>query len=197
MYRTTIIFSLVACIAAGVASCLTGGGSTVTSGVVNRQPAPTAGPQATPQDVAADSELDPSNPAYLLRTRGFPRDVPLSQAVAEFNARAEKNPVGKTQPPLTAEEVVASIRDWSLKEEPIDPERYREFQAIAKTGTMPKGSYFCFNAGTISRNGYDIDAWHVYLRIKLDVNPDDQVGVPAYSRLIRTKYIDSRPTKLP
>ena len=39
----------------------------------------------------------------------------LAEAIRVFNARAAENPIGKSQPPLTEEEVIAAIR-WSLLE---------------------------------------------------------------------------------
>ena len=141
--------------------------------------------------------FDPQDPAYLLRTRGYPREVSLAQAVEEFNQRARENRIGQTQPQLTVDEVIAAIRDWNVKDEPINIKVYAIFQNIAQTAMMPKGSYLFFSTGTGAYRGYDIDAWHIYIRVGLDKYPDDLVGVPAYSRLIRTQYITSRPASNP
>lgn len=153
--------------------------------------------QATPQVKADNPENRESAAEYRLRTRGYLSEVPLSQAVDECNHRIQATTVGKTQPALTDEEVVAAIRDWKHDEAHISPQMYKLFQSIAQTGTMPKGSYFFFTTGTVSYNGYDIDALHIYLRVGLDKYPEDVKGVPVYERQIRMQYISSRPTRFP
>jgi hypothetical protein len=139
------------------------------------------------------SQTGADGPQYILRTRGYPKATPLSQAVAEFNERARRTQVGKTQPPLTVEELLAAIRDWNPDEDAIEPAMFAELQRAAKSGMMPKGAYLNYNSGTLARNGYDIDAWNIYLRVGLDKYADDLVGVPAYMVLIRRQYIASRP----
>lgn len=133
---------------------------------------------------------------YLLWSRGYPNDVPLARAVNDFNKRARHDEVGKSQSPLRVEEVLAAIRDWSRQEEPIDQAAFEEFQTISKTGLMPKGSFLNFGKGADGRNGYDTDAWSIYLYIYLDKYPGDQVGVPGFARLIRMQYLSSRKSKL-
>jgi hypothetical protein len=159
--------------------------------------APAVNAKVVSQNQSGSSDSKLSDSENLLRTHGYPKEVPLSQAVNECNRRIQNTRVGKTQPPLTVDEVLAAIRDWSNKEAPIDPKMYNVIQNISKTEIMPKGSYFFFSTGTISYNGYDIDALRIYLRVGLDKYPDDLVGVPVYSRQIRSQYISSRPTKLP
>lgn len=148
------------------------------------------------QQERKSSELSVDDPQYLLRTRGYPKATSLTEAVAEFNARAQRNQIGKTQPPLTEGEVLAAMRDWSPDADPIEPSMFAELQRAAKSGMMPKGAYLNFNSGTLSRNGYDIDVWNIYLSVGLDKYYGDLVGVPSYSVLIRRQYIDSRPEEL-
>lgn len=146
-----------------------------------------------PQQERKTAELRPDDPHYLLWTRGYPKATSLVQAVDEFNKRAQRTGVGKTQPPLTVDEVLAAIRDWSPKEDPIELPIFEGLQQAAKSGMLPKGAYLRFNSGAYSRNGYDIDAWNVYLQVGLDKYHADLVGVPAYGVLIRRQYIASRP----
>jgi hypothetical protein len=132
---------------------------------------------------------------YLLWTRGYPKDVALSRAVADFNKRTQLDEVGKSQPLLRVDEVLAAIRGWSRQEEPIDDVAFDEFQEIAAKGIMPKGSYLDFGKGADGRNGYNTDAWSIYLFIKLDRHPRDQVDEKSFSRLIRMQYISTRKSK--
>src|SRR4028119_926192 len=145
-----------------------------------------------PQQVKSP-EFSPDDPRYLLRTRGYAKAISLAYAVNEFNRRARRTGIGKAQRPLTVEEVLAAIRDWSPEEDPIEPSMFEELQRAAKVGQMPKGAYLSFSSGSVSRNGYDIDAWNIHLRVGLDKYPDDEVGVPTYGVLVRRQYIASRP----
>src|SRR5438046_396842 len=77
----------------------------------------TADAQVISQDQSNFSENTESDSDYLLRTRGYPKEVSLGQAVEDFNRRAQSTKIGKTQPPLTVEEVVAAIHDWHIKNE--------------------------------------------------------------------------------
>ena len=149
--------------------------------------------QPTPWQERKPAELRPDTAEYLLRTRGYPEATPLARAVGEFNERAKQTEIGKTQPPLTAEEVLAAVRDWNSKEDPIEPKMFAALQEAAKGGMLPKGAYLSYSSGSLSRNGYDIDAWNIYLQVGLDKYPADLVGVPSYRNLIRRQYIASRP----
>jgi hypothetical protein len=139
---------------------------------------------------------EPDDPAYLLWTRGYPKATPLAQAVEDFNQRLQRTQVGKTQPPLTEEEVLAAIRDMRRGEDEIPPYLFERLQLAAKGLMLPKGSYFSFLTGTVSFRGYDIDALNIYLQLGLDKYHADLVGVPSFSHLIRRQYISSRPTSL-
>lgn len=124
---------------------------------------------------------------------GYASGVPLAQAVEEFNRRASGDAVGRLQPPLKAEEVVAAIRGWDKTEAHMGVPVFAVFQKIAKTETMPKGSYIRFIPGLIAVNGFDVDVWWIDLQVGLDKYPTDLVDVPMYMRRIRTTYVSSRP----
>ncbi|MDQ6663497.1 MAG: hypothetical protein M3Z23_03795 [Acidobacteriota bacterium] len=130
-----------------------------------------------------------------LARAGYLSAVPLGQAVEEFNRRAAGDSVGRLQPPLTAEEVAAAIRAWDKTEARLPGAVFQAFQKIARTGTMPKGSYIRFIPGVIAVNGFDIDVWWVDLQIALDKYPTDLADVPMYMRRIRTTYVSSRPNR--
>src|SRR5205809_144562 len=70
--------------------------------------------------------------------------TPLAEAVKTFNAQAAEHPVGKTQPPLTEEEVVAGIRWAALhrKDLPVSEETLRGLRAVTETRQLPPGFEF-------------------------------------------------------
>jgi hypothetical protein len=126
---------------------------------------------------------------------GYPTKVSLAEAVHDFNRRAEKDSIGRTQPPLTLEEVTAAIRAWNREDDPIAKSAYDVFQTVARTAIVPKGCYIRYIPGLIGRNGYDFDIWWIDLQVELDKYPTDMADVPMYARRIRTTYISSRPHK--
>jgi hypothetical protein len=67
---------------------------------------------------AADSQMVPGSVDLSRTNRGSTTDAavtctPLLDAIREFNERQRRDPVGKDQPPLTDDEVIASIR-WAV-----------------------------------------------------------------------------------
>lgn len=134
---------------------------------------------------------------YELMKAGYPKEISLEEGVAIFNKFAECNETGKTQPPLRAEEVVASIRDWVCEDDRDvkDKKSCGEFWKIAETGRVPKGAFLDSTSGRIAYKGYDVDSWHTELFIRLDKNRRDTKGAPYFRRTVRLNYISSRPTK--
>ena len=64
----------------------------------------------------------------------------LGNAVEAFNERASANAIGKHQPPLTEDEVVASIWGWIRDYgPPVSDHVYAIFQKIAETRKLPEG----------------------------------------------------------
>jgi hypothetical protein len=67
-------------------------------------------------------------PAAFLAQESAAEPRPLADAIADLNAKAEKDAIGRLQPPLTEAEVVAAIRGWIRKHgPPIDDETYLAF----------------------------------------------------------------------
>jgi hypothetical protein len=63
----------------------------------------------------------------------------LADAVKDFNQRAQRDAIGKDQPALTEDEVVAAIRGWVRKEVPAPDAVYQTYQTIADTKMLPEG----------------------------------------------------------
>jgi hypothetical protein len=133
-----------------------------------------------------------------------PGTTSLADAVSVFNARAAHNSVGKNQPPLTEEEVIAAIR-WSL----LDPDKllasFNTLQILKKitySRELPQG----FELEVLTRfqpNEYmEVAKWSVRLRIPA-IEPGHTTCVsireqPISSRLFgeeERKVIDKRRKK--
>jgi hypothetical protein len=112
---------------------------------------------------------------------------PLADAVADFNARAAKNEIGRMQLPLTDAEVAAAIRGWIRDRTPVDDATYQVFQTIAATGTLPARANLRFTTRWTGYNGYDFDVWW----IDLTVMKGERAG---YTFRIRDQKIASRPS---
>ena len=112
--------------------------------------------------------------------------IPLAETIKAFNAKAAVDAIGKDQPPLTEDEVVAAIR---ARERPRDPELsdmiYRTLQQIAESRQFPANAEFESLNGR-SDGDYFFDLWSV--RINVDRTP--AAGV--YTLVIRDQVIRSR-----
>ena len=139
---------------------------------------------------------------YELKNAGYPKEISLNEAIEVFNGLAQCEEVGKAQPPLSVDEVIAAIRDYNCKKDSLDEKNLcAEFQKVAETGVMPKGALLDYRGGiggySISRgyDKYDIKTWEIYLYLRLDKYRNDLKNVPQFSHLIRLKYISSKPVE--
>ena len=91
---------------------------------------------------------------------------PLAEAIEEFNVKAASDPIGRDQPPLTEDEVVAAIL-WSdlNKTEKVTDKEYRAFRQIAETRRLPKGSEFEVMKGFRPNADIEFKAWSVRIRM--------------------------------
>src|SRR4051794_7511422 len=94
----------------------------------------------------------------------------LAEAVKEFNRRAQEDATGKTQPPLTEDEVVAAIRAWDREQEPATDEIYKAYQAIADTKNLPGGATFEFITKCLGLNNHEFDVW--WINLEIETEPD-------------------------
>jgi len=114
---------------------------------------------------------------------------PLADAIADLNAKAAKDDIGRLQPPLTEAEVVAAIRGWVRGlGPPVDDETYLAFQNLATTGLLPERADLRFTTRWIGFNGFDFDVWW----IDLTIMKGEKVG---YTFRIRDRKISSRPSE--
>lgn len=155
--------------------------------------------------VGAASEITPEdkNPDYRLFrlvNYGYPKEISIDEAVDVFNIYAQCGSIGKTQPPLRKEEIIASIRAWRCDSEADFDDRKKacaEFRKIADTGMMPKGAFIdAGNTSVFNQLGYDVHIWQINLQIRLDKYPDKLLkDVPFFYRVLRLNYVSSKPTE--
>ena len=109
----------------------------------------------------------------------------LADAVRRFNLKTLSNPVGRTQPPLTDEEVIATIRGWDPSTHPVSEETFNLYQEIAETGKMPHGASLDSIQRWIGYRGFAFEVWWV----DLTIDNGDGTG---YSFRIRDRKLSSR-----
>lgn len=110
----------------------------------------------------------------------------LAMAVMEFNAKTRNHSIGKSQLPLTDDEVVAAIRGWIPKQTPgVTDEIYKQIQEVAESRELPKNTSLSFCSGWTGYRGYAFKVWWVDLTIM----NSDKTG---YTFRIRDQKISSR-----
>ena len=112
--------------------------------------------------------------------------TPLKAAVETFNQEAAADEIGKTQPPLTEDEVVAAIRGWIPEHTPgVRDDQYARFQEIAESRKLPEGSELTFCPGWTGYRGFQFTVWWIDLTIKTGKKS-------GYTFRIRDQKISSR-----
>lgn len=91
-------------------------------------------------------------------------EVSLDDAVNAFNLAASRNPIGKFQEPLTVDEVIAAIRAWNERRNPVDEETLKKYREIASTRRLPKNGKIDFTTA-MGRDGFHFDVWWVDLTV--------------------------------
>ena len=115
-----------------------------------------------------------------------PNATPLAAAIKAFNERYSSHPIGKDQPPLTEDEVVAAIRWWGTKRNnaPVTEAEFHEFQKIADTRMLPEKAEFELLTSFRPADQLEFDAWSVRIRMP--------GGRGTYAYVIRDRWIRSR-----
>jgi hypothetical protein len=118
----------------------------------------------------------------------------LDDGVKRFNERTKALGVGLNESPLTKDEVVAAIRGWVLKSNPVDADTLKSFQRVAETEILPVGSSLHWIARWTGYNGYAFKVWWVDLYLPIvakDPKRDGQKPM-IYGYRIRDRKISSR-----
>lgn len=114
----------------------------------------------------------------------------LSDAVVTFNARAARNPVGRTQPPLTIAAVCATVL-WNLRDHdplPVTDTTVADLRRLVDKGIMP--SDFSFEFLTHFRPGDDREytKWSVRLLVPWRQRSGIESGTTAI--MIANTFVD-------
>lgn len=110
----------------------------------------------------------------------------LKLAVDRFNAEARTHPVGKSQLPLTEDEVIAAIRGWIPEKTPgVTDDVYNRFQGIAESRVLPEGARLSHCSSWRGYRGFHFKVWWIDLSIKTS-----ETG--GYTFRIRDQKISSR-----
>jgi hypothetical protein len=118
------------------------------------------------------------------------RAVPLADAIKAFNKKAAIHYIGKDQPPITEEEVIAAIRASERPNNPaVSDNLHNGFKQIAETRQLPPGAVLeSLGGGWDPGGAFVYDVW--WVRIAM---PKEDGGT--YSFRIRERMIRSRTLK--
>ena len=120
-----------------------------------------------------------------------PGVVSLAEAVRVFNARAAENSIGKSQSPLTEDEVIAAIR-WSLldtKKLPVSDKTLQSLKSIPDFRELPSGFdvevMTCFQPDSQTA----FTKWSVRLRIPAE--PRSTTDIVIRDQMIAARFSDA------
>lgn len=113
--------------------------------------------------------------AFASRSRAVEEDGvrPFSEVIARFNEIASQDRIGRAEPPLTVDEVRATIHAWDASYGGFWERLYRVHKddetfhnacsEIAETGMVPANMSFRFRTVWRNQGGHDYVGWHVTL----------------------------------
>ena len=94
------------------------------------------------------------------------KTTPLSTAIADFNTKAAQHEIGRDQPPLTQDEVLAAIMLAEKKQFPEASQHdFERFKAIASTKEIPADGEFEILDGLDPGGDFIFDVWYVRIRL--------------------------------
>jgi len=116
----------------------------------------------------------------------------LAVAIADFNEKQQQDPIGKDQPPLTEDEVLATILRAKLNRDQFEvaDEQFASYQEIAETRRLPAGAEFEVLTGFQTDAFTLFRAWSV--RIVLPKPDGGSYGFPIRDRWIKVRQIDEK-----
>ncbi len=123
-----------------------------------------------------------------VQPRVTPGMTSLAEAVGVFNYLAERDAVGKTQPPLTEDEVIAALR-WSLldpRKLPVSDKTLQALRKITESHELPPGFELEVLTGFEPNNRMEVTKWSVRLRIPAKLQGTTCISIreqPIRSRL--------------
>jgi len=117
--------------------------------------------------------------------------TPLAEAVAIFNQRASEDSVGKDQPPLTPDAVIAAIRWEMLHREKllVSDDTFRILGEIVDHASLPKGFELEKVRGYEPNDRFTFDVWSVRLRIPGGTLPGGTTCIKIQEKMIHSRVI--------
>ncbi len=115
--------------------------------------------------------------------------IALAAAVNILNKQAATDPIGKDQPPLTEEAVVAAIR-WAMldrKAVRVSDETFNTLGEIIATHTLPNGFELEYLTGYEPNDEITYDVWSVRLRIP--AYPNGTTCITIVEKSLRSRLI--------
>jgi hypothetical protein len=140
-------------------------------------------PNVAPAGKAADGKHIAAAPA--------PSAVSLAEAVRMFNARAAENSIGKSQPPLSEDEVIAAIR-WLLldsKKLPVLDKTLQSLRSIPDSCEFPSEFDLAFMTDFQADSRTAFTKWSVRLRIPAE--PRGTTEIVIRDRMIAARFSDA------
>lgn len=151
--------------------------------------------QQSPEAIDNSDELNAAYKIHMAREiYGYPRDIPVAEALNIFNAELQCWRLWAIQPPVTANEIFANAVAGPDYTEEFSAEKDRALKQIASSKMMPRGSLFTAESGGCQngprrREQTCTDGLKIYLFLGLDKNPRAADPVkPDQIVLIRKTY---------
>jgi len=112
----------------------------------------------------------------------------LADAVREFNLTASRDPIGREQPLLTQDEVIAAFRWDCLQRDkfPGTDEGFETYREFARVGRLPRGARLRAMTRFMPGDEFVYSKWSVRLKMHL------KEGGRTYGLIVRDRIIDSR-----
>ena len=136
----------------------------------------------------------PQNPPgtfYAIPGQAMGPPVPLSDVVSAFNQRNSSHPIGKDQPRLTVDEVVASLRLETNDGGTLNPTELRELRDISEKRLVHDGWHIVVATAIEGKNGEGFLGWSIRLVLQRRDSNDRKHTHIIREQLIR--QIDERP----
>jgi hypothetical protein len=123
--------------------------------------------------------------------------ISLADAVKAFNTQAAEDPIGKDQPVLTEDAVVAAVR-WAIAQPKVSvpDETFHTLGEIIATRSLPKGFDLEKLTGYEPNDEVTFDVWSVRLRIPGGPHPGGTTCIMIQEKMIRSRVIGEEERKI-
>jgi hypothetical protein len=132
---------------------------------------------------------------------GYPFEISVEDALRKFNRSAGRSPIGRSELPLTKNELFAFLTH-SVASEGLPDEKRAIYRKILETGMLPKGAWLSFVTGFKEADkSPSVEVWQIILETNLDRiatrqtdsnGKKDLHGLNLYSDVIRLRYVECR-----